>query len=477
MKGLKKCLRYVYVGVPFLTFVWVLGSGPSILNKATAAGVTMPSFEVDPNWPKPLPNNWILGQIAGIAVDKDDNVWIVQRARSLSNFEAGATDAVDENGNPIVDDKGKPVNELGQARPAGPVSDCCIPAPAVMQFDREGNLLQAWGGPSDHGFIGLHEAGKPGCDPKPPEKCQWPGEEHGIYVDHNDFVYIAGNGSKGDGTIGGNPARWAATHGPDSMVLKFSKDGTFLLQIGEPGQKSPVSNDTGSSANGTPRLWRSADMDLDPQTNELYIADGYGNHRIVVVDAATGKYKRHWGAYGQNPIDDEAAEAAGPYAKDRDAGVKPRNFRNPVHCVRVADDGLVYVCDRPNNRVQVFAKKTVGKKCDNPGQEEGKCGFVEEKFIRRNTLGPGTVFDADLSVDKGQSCLFNADGTDGFVDTLHRTRLELLASFGGFGRSAGQFNILHNLAVDPKGNIYTAEVVEGKRVQKFRLKQGPNSCK
>lgn len=431
-----------------------------------------PGFELDPGWPKPLPNNWIIGQVAGIAVDGDDNVWILQRPRSLSDFEAAALGpAVDDNGNPVTNEEGVPINALGQPRPAGPNAGCCLPAPAVMQFDRDGNLLQAWGGPADEGFIGPHEQGQPGCDPD--AGCNWPGEEHGIFIDHNGFLYIAGNGGSGDGKLGGVAAPWAATHGPDGMVLKFSMDGTFLMQIGAPGRTEADSNDK-DGANGTPQLWRPADMEVDPATNELYIADGYGNHRIVVVDAETGQYKRHWGAYGQNPVDDKAA--SGPYAEDRDAGRKPAGFRNPVHCVRIADDGMVYVCDRPNDRVQVFDKTAVGQECQNPDGEEGQCGFVTEAFLRPETLGPGTVFDADLSVDEAQSCLFNADGSNGHMDTLRRADLELLASFGSFGRGAGQFNLLHNFAVDSQGNIYTAEVIEGKRVQKFRIAEGAKGC-
>jgi DNA-binding beta-propeller fold protein YncE len=444
----------------------MLGFGqPVLINEATADTEKAPRFEVDPNWPKPLPNNWLIGQVGGIAVDKDDRIWILQRARTLTSDEAGATDAVDESG----------VNELGQARPAGPISSCCIPAPAVMQFDREGNLLRAWGGPADPGFIGSHAVGEPGCDPDPPERCQWPAGEHGLYVDHNDFVYIGGNGF-GSGEIGGNPAQWAGTHGWDSMVLKFSKDGTFLYQIGDPGQAAAVSNDTNGAANGTPQVWRPADTEVDPETNELYIADGYGNHRVLVVDAEDGMYKRHWGAYGQNPVDDAAADAVGPYSDDRDAGIIPLNFRNPVHCARITHDGLVYVCDRPNDRIQVFKKDTVGAPCINPGQEEGICGFVEERFLQAETLGPGSVWDLDTSADEDQSCLHNADGSNQHVQTLHRASLEIVAEFGRNGRSAGQFHWLHNLAVDSEGNIYTAEVDTGKRAQKFRRK-GRIDCK
>lgn len=428
-----------------------------------------PKFKVAPDWPKPLPDNWLIGQVGGIAVDQDDNIWIIQRQRTLTSDEAGALDEFDDDGNEILDPDGNPVNELGQARPAGALSECCLPAPAVMQFDPEGNLLQAWGGPADPGFLG--DGGR--CDPA--EGCQWPAGEHGIYVDHNDFVYIGGNGT-GNGTIGGNPALWAATHGTDSMVLKFSNDGTFIYQIGDPGQSFPVSNDTNGAANGTPQVYRPADMEVDPETNELYIADGYGNHRVLVVDAATGKYVGHWGAYGQNPVDDAAADAVGPYSDDRDAETIPVNFRNPVHCSRITNDGLVYVCDRVNDRIQVFDKNVVGAVCTNSTQAVGLCGYLGEKFIKAQTLGPGSVWDLDTSADRKQSCLHNADGSNQQVDTLHRPSLELLASFGRGGRSAGQFHWVHNLATDSKGNIYTAEVDTGKRAQKF-LRTGSLGCR
>jgi hypothetical protein len=437
-----------------------------------------PRFRVVPGWPKPLPNNWLMGQVAGIAVDRHDNIWIVQRPRSLTSDEAGATDAVAlgcaegnpdpdpatglcEDGNPPT----MPVDTYGNERPAGPISGCCIPAPSVLQFDPRGNLLRAWGGP-------------PGSDPRwgwPAPNClvagcEWPANEHGIYVDHNDFVYLAAQGN-GTGTRAGgfNNRGW------DGHVLKFAMDGTFLLQIGKAGSTAPDSNDADGGMNGTPQLFRPADMEVDPETNELYIADGYGNHRVIVVDAATGLYKRHWGAYGQNPVDDAAADAVGPYSDDRDANIVPLNFRNPVHCARITRDGLVYVCDRPNDRMQVFDKYAVGLPCDNSGQEEGKCGFLREKFIRAETLGPGSVWDLDTSSDWRQSCLYNVDGSNQHIDTLRRASLEILATFGTHGRNAGQFHWVHNLAVDSRGNIYTAEVDTGKRAQKFR-RLGRKGC-
>ena len=412
-----------------------------------------PDFVVDHRWPKPLPKKWLIGQVGGIAVDRHDNIWIIQRARSLSNDEAWATDAyvdpVTGEVATITDDEGNevPIDGDGNPRPFGPIADCCLPAPAVMQFDKEGNLLQAWGGPADEGYLGSDKC-------REEDGCVWPGGEHGIYVDHNDYVYIAGNGA------GTGEFPWSGTHGEDSHVLKFSSDGTFVLRIGQPGHEGPSSNDTDGADNGTPLLWNPADMEVDSKTNELYIADGYGNHRVVVVNADDGKYLRHWGAYGQNPVDDVAADAVGPYADDRDAGITPQHFRNPVHCVRITHDRKVYVCDRVNNRIQVF--KTDGT-------------FIEEAFIRPDTLGNGSVWDLDTSTDRKQSCLYNVDGTNQYADILLRETLDLIASFGRNGRYAGQFHWVHNVAVDSYGNIYTAEVDTGKRAQKF-VRSGVDGC-
>jgi hypothetical protein len=407
-----------------------------------------PDFAVDPRWPKPLPNKWIIGQVGGIAVDRHDNIWILQRARSLDSSEAGATDAyVYPDGTVATNDDGVEIDGNGNERPYGPVSDCCYPAPAVMKFDKKGNLLDAWGGPADEGYLGSNKC-------REEDGCVWPGGEHGIFVDHNDYVYIAGNGA-GDGEF-----PWSGDHGEDSQVLKFSKDGTFVLRIGQPGHEGPSSNDTDGADNGTPLLWNPADMEVDSKTNELYIADGYGNHRVVVVNADDGKYLRHWGAYGENPVDDAAADAVGPYAEDRDAGIIPQHFRNPVHCVRITHDRKVYVCDRANTRLQVF--KTDGT-------------FIEEKFIRQDTLGSGSVWDLDTSSDRKQSCLYNVDGTNQYADTLVRETLDLIATFGRNGRSAGQFHWVHNVAVDSHGNIYTAEVDTGKRAQKF-VRSGVEGC-
>jgi DNA-binding beta-propeller fold protein YncE len=244
-------------------------------------------------------------------------------------------------------------------------------------------------------------------------------------------------------------------------VLKFTQNGDFLLQIGR--RQPPVrnSNDTNGGINGTPLLAQPADLEVDPENNELYIADGYTNLRVIVVDGNTGMYKRHWGAYGQNPVDDTAFGAYVP-------GQQPaRHFRNPVHAVRITHDGLVYVADRVNNRIQVFDKKKVGGNCPGGAQKPGQCGFVGEFFIETDTLGPGSTWDVDVSPDRHQKYLFNADGSNQYIWTLLRKNGDILDRFGRNGRQAGQFHWVHNLAVDSKGNIYTAEVDTGKRTQKF----------
>jgi DNA-binding beta-propeller fold protein YncE len=363
-------------------------------GEAIAVNKGNPRFTVDASWPKALPNNWLVGQVAGVAVDRHDNIWIVQRQSTLTADEAGAEQSP-------------------------PRSMCCNRAPAVLVFNRDGDLLKAWGGAADPGFLTTR------CTPA--MGCEWPANEHGIYVDQNDYVYIAGNG------------------GQDHQVLKFTMDGSFIYQIGKAGMTAG-SNDTSGAPNGTPLLGRPADMEVDPMTNELYIADGYGNKRVLVVDAQTGLYKRHWGAYGNVPDDTP------PGAYDPNAPVATQ-FRNPVHCVRIANDGLVYVCDRVNDRYQVF-------------QKDGT--FVKEVFLARNTLGNGSMWDIDLSPDRSQTHLYNADGENNMVWIFDRKDGVVLSSFGRNGRSAGQFHWVHNLAVDSKGNIYTAEVDTGKRAQKFR---------
>lgn len=285
------------------------------------------------------------------------------------------------------------------ARQRGEEGMCCVPAPPVIELDPEGNVVGSWGGPG--------------------EGYQWPASEHGIHVDPQGFVWIGGNAAD------------------DAHILKFTTEGEFLLQIGRSGQSS--------GSNDTENLGRPAGIRVDSEASEVYVADGYGNRRVVVFDSETGDYKRHWGAYGERPDD----AALPPYDPDADP---IREYRSPVHDVAIAHDGLVYVADRTNNRLQVFQK----------GGE-----FVTEAFIRPETLGSGSVSGVTLSEDPDQRWLFIPDGTNNVIWILDRTTLEVQDYFGRLGKNAGQFYRLHNLAIDSRGNLYTTEVNVGQRVQKF----------
>jgi hypothetical protein len=270
----------------------------------------------------------------------------------------------------------------------------------VLVFDQSGNLVRAWGGPG--------------------EGYEWPDSEHGIFVDDTDSVWLAGNAER------------------DSQILKFTLDGRFLLQIGRSGQ----SKGSGDTANlGSP-----ADVSVDVGAREVYVADGYRNRRVIVFDSETGAYKRHWGAYGKPPSDDPMP----PYDP---AAAPAQQFGQPVHCVRLARDGLVYVCDRTNNRVQVFRKDGT---------------FVSESFFERGTRLNGAVSELAFSPDRNQTLIYMVDGVNNELRIIDRATSVVLGRVGRPGRYAGQFHVVHNVAVDPQGNVYTTEVNTGQRVQKFR---------
>jgi DNA-binding beta-propeller fold protein YncE len=380
--------RNLLVGGTFLTLLAALGVGQAVLGRAAAqqGGVQAPRFEVDPFWPKQLPNHWVLGNASGVWVDDQDVVWIINRGSAT-----------------LAD------TEKALELQAG---ECCAGAPPVLAFDAAGNLVRHWGGPGQ------------GYD--------WPASNHGIFVDHGGNVWIGGNGPG------------------DSHVLKFSKDGKFLMQTGKPAARRGPNNAQGQptyvgSSSDPDNFGRVAKLFVDPRTNEVYLADGYLNKRVAVVDGNTGKMKRFWGAYGNKPDDANL----GPY----DPAAPPaKQFRNPVHCADLSKDGLVYVCDRPNDRIQVF-------------RSDGT--FVKEAFIAKNTKSSGSVWDVAFSRDPQQRYLYVADGINNRIYVLDRNTLEVLTSFGDGGRQPGQFYGVHSIAVDSKGNIYTTETWEGKRLQKF----------
>jgi DNA-binding beta-propeller fold protein YncE len=352
--------------------------------------VQAPYFEVDPFWPKPLPNHWLLGSAIGVSVDERDHVWIIHRGSAT-------------------------MAEKERALETKLSDECCGAAPPVLEFDPDGKLVGHWGGPG---------AG-----------YEWPTSNHGITVDHKGNVWIGGNGPG------------------DSQVLKFSRSGKFLLQVGKANarmnQPAGGAKPTYTAGSNDPiSFGRVAKIFVDPAANEAYLADGYLNKRVAIIDADSGKLKRYWGAYGNKP-DDTALERYDP------AAPPAQQFRTPVHCADLSADGLVYVCDRPNNRIQVFRKDGT---------------FVKEAFYAKHSRGDGAVFDLAFSKDPAQTYLYMADGNNMKIRVLRRDTLEELTSFGDGGRQPGQFYAVHSIAVDSKGNIYTTETYEGKRLQKFTYK-------
>jgi DNA-binding beta-propeller fold protein YncE len=395
---MSKQARTFYVGASFVVVLGALAIGQAVLDRSAAAqaanAIQAPRFEVDAFWPKPMPNHWVLGQTIGVWVDTDDHVWIVHRS--------SATLAPQEKG-----------TELKTA-------ECCAGAPPVLEFDQAGNLLRHWGGPG------------PGYE--------WPDGNHGIFIDHKGNVWIGGNG------------------GPDSEILKFTKDGKFLMQVGKKGARRDANAAAGAGegqvagfkggSNDEVSFGRPAKIFVDAQANEAYIADGYLNKRVAVLDADTGKMKRWWGAYGNKP-DDTPMPAYDPSAPPT------QQFHNPVHCADMSVDRFLYVCDRAGDRLQVFTP-------------EGK--FVKEAFFAKTTKASGSVWDIAFSKDPQQKYIFMADGMNDKVHVIDRQTLQEVTSFGDGGRQPGQFYGVHSIAIDSKGNLYTTETWEGKRLQRFMYK-------
>lgn len=393
---------------------------PRLQGASQGGTVQAPRFEVDPMWPKPLPNHWLLGSVTGVAVDARDHVYVVHLTDSFTaRTETGA----------------------GTITPAG---ECCSSAPNVLEFDADGKLVASWGGPG---------AG-----------YEWPAQNAGIGIDPAGNVWIGGMG------------------GTDTRVLKFSRDGKVLGQYGSaPSLATPaaaVAADTayagvspgragaaGRGGRGGGRGGRGAAPALpsastntamfggamgfafDASSAEVFVADGSRNRRVAVVDMNSGAIKRYFGAYGSAP-DDAAPSAYAP------ADPPSKQFSG-VRCVEMAIDGMVYVCDARNNRIQVFRK-------------DGS--FVREARVAPATLASGAVWDIAFSRDGQQRFVYVADGSNMKVHVLERSSLAPVTSFGGGGRYPGQFLAVSGVATDSKGNLYTVEGAEGKRLQRFVFK-------
>ncbi len=356
------------------------------------AGRQMPTFAYDPSWPKELPNKWIVGNIGALWVDGQDHVWIAQRPGGTTNLSErfGLT---------------------GE-------SECCFPAPPVIEFDPAGKVVQAWGL--------IHDAKGQPLGPQvsgPYPDGAWPTSEHGITVDHKGHV-------------------WVDSSTPPSSLLKLSHDGKLLLRIGQA---------QGKTNSDTVNLGGPTSMLVDPQTNEVFVADGYENRRVIVFDADTGAYKRHWGAYGKPPVAEQAPSTAEAGKLDP---VQRREQFDHVHCLTEDRAGLLYVCDRANNRVQIFRKDGT---------------YVKELLVAPDTRAFGSVMSVAFSPDPKQEFMYVADGANHKVWIYRHDTLELLGAFtgNGPGRGGGQMLVIHTMGVDSKGNLYIGETIPGNRIQRF----------
>lgn len=389
----------------------------------TAWRAPAPQFQVAMLWPKPMGDRWILGSATGVAVDAQDHVFVLNTPDAFNSR-----------------------TEIGAAPPPGTAvtGECCVGAPWVLEYDQSGAVVGHWGGPGA-GYT-------------------WPQKPSGLAIDKAGNVWIAGAGPN------------------DTQVLKFSHDGKFLLAAGKAvpapaaaAAAAPAQPDTAyqgmsrgaapagrggrgggrgrGNAGPPPTPANSASMDafggatrvsFDNAANEAYVADGSRNHRVAVIDMNTGAIKRVFGAYGKAP--DDAPQPA--YSPD---GAAAQQF-GVVMCAEVSNDGMVYVCDRTHDRIQVFKK-------------DGS--FVKEATVMPKTVREGSVSGIAFSRDAKQAYLYVADGMNNQVHVLDRATLSEVTSFGDGGRVPGEFAFLHSVATDSKGNLYTAETYEGKRVQKF----------
>jgi DNA-binding beta-propeller fold protein YncE len=334
---------------------------------AEPAGRSLPTFEVDRAWPK-VPPQWKLGDASSVAIDAQDNIWVLHRPRTLKPEEAA------------------------------------MAAPPVIVFDTAGNFIKAWGG-AGQGY-------------------EWPEREHGIYIDYKGFVWLGGNSCPTNGLPGLKPVA-------DDQLLKFTQDGHFVMQMGHSNQ----SKGNADSVN----LHRPADAWVYPQTHELFVADGYGNHRVAVFDADTGKFRRMWGAFGNKPVDDDNCQV-----------VTPKSFSDPgppqfsiVHAIRIAGDGTVYVADREYRRLQMFNRKG--------------------KFIRQLVRNSEPFArDLALSPDPAQQFLYVGGGNGIYI--VDRNTLQIVGTI----RPPGMIGAGHHIAVDSKGNLYIAQTTAG--LQKLTFK-------
>jgi DNA-binding beta-propeller fold protein YncE len=339
----------------------LLSGTDAAAQTAQAQARSMPTFEVDPSWPK-VPPQWKLGDASSIGIDAQDNIWVLHRPRTLKPEQASAA------------------------------------APPILVFDAAGNFIKGWSGAASGG--------------------EWPEREHGIHIDHKGFVWVGGNNCPARALLGLKPIG-------DDQLVKFTQDGKFVMQIGKSSQSKGNADTT--------NLHQPADVWVHPGSNELFVADGYGNHRVIVFDADSGAFKRMWGAFGNKPVDNDVCPP--PSLTSVPEGPGPDQF-SIVHAIRVANDGTVYAADRENRRVQMFTSD----------------GKYLNQLVRHNAPFARNLA---LSPDPQQQLLYVGGGTD--IVVADRKTLEVVGSIQGPGMLGGG----HQIATDSKGNIYVAATTRG----------------
>ena len=410
--------RNIFAGVGALALTALLITGSMVVKRERtavhAADIMVPKFEADPYWPKPLPNNWVIGSTIGVSVDSHGNIWVLQRPGTVAAMESLETRQL---------------------------ADCCKPAPDVLEFNPAGDLIRHWGKAPGH---------------------DWPSMNHGITVDKYGNVWLGAGGPSQPGPPPGSvyeypnnllnqtpptyvpppyvPPPHGAKHSNvyhDSFILKFSEDGKFLGEIGS-ANASKGNLDTANVRGAT-------QIRFIPGTDEMLVADGYGNHRVSVWDRKTLKFIRMFGAYGHTPSD----------AKMPIDNPNSPQFGDAVHCAEPSNDGYIYVCDRTNDRIQIF-------------KYDGT--YVKQVVIEPKTWGGGSTWSIAFSSDPQQKFMYIADGANEKIHVFDRASLKELYWFGGGGRQPGQFYGVHSMTTDSHGNIFTGETYHGQRVQKFVYK-------
>jgi hypothetical protein len=385
-----------------------------------ATAQTPPKFKYDPDWPKPLPNKWKMGGVTGLAVDKDDNVWVLDRPNDLTDIELEA--------------------ELNP-----PLADCCVRPPAMIHIDKNGNVIGSFDAPQGHGmavdtkgfiYIGQDtvrkydsQTGKMVAEvPRTPQRPPGAGGDPPLTSAHTP-----GRGSAGPVAGFLTPPGGRGRGNPEAQAARESAIAAFRA-------KYPPT---------TPMIVGGIEeIRLDEPAHELYCADNYLGGRVMVFDLDTFQFKRGWGAYGHPLSEMSTSDADRAYTP---GGPEPKEFRGHL-TLNISNDGLVYAADRNANRIDVTTK-------------QGK--FVKEFIVAPTTGVGGATGGVMFSPDKAQRLLYISDLTNNHIWFLNREDGKIIGQMGSMGENGGQFFGLHMIAVDSKGIIYTGEVFAGERVQRF----------